>query len=184
MGFTLKHYIRSYAYPTINNKPGIDVGEDALLTENYIVNNIKNLHTNCIQPIVDLMGEGNLIITSGYRCKELNEKIGGVSNSHHTLGAAADIVSIGYPSATLFNLIYQNVSSFNQLIWEYPERGNYSQYRSNYSWISISYLEGNNPRTVSMASERDDLHEMYETEDTCRIGNYTHGISFAENNLV
>jgi hypothetical protein len=35
-----------------------------------------------------------------------------------------------------------------------------------------------------MASERDDLHEMYETEDTCRIGNYTHGISFAENNLV
>ena len=116
MGFTLKHYIKSYSHPQINNKPGVDVGEDALLTENYIVNNIKNLHTNCIQPIVDLMGEGNLIITSGYRCKELNEKIGGVSNSHHTLGAAADIVSIGYPSATLFNLIYQNVSSFNQLI--------------------------------------------------------------------
>ena len=36
MGFTLKHYIKSYSHPQINNKPGVDVGEDALLTENYI----------------------------------------------------------------------------------------------------------------------------------------------------
>ena len=63
-----------------------------------------------------------------------------------------------------------------------PAKG--SSNNKNFSWVSISYIEGSNQNISSLSSERDDLHEMYETEDTCRIGNYTHGISFAENNLV
>ena len=32
-----------------------------------------------------------IIITSGYRCKELNKKVGGKSNSFHLKGLAADL---------------------------------------------------------------------------------------------
>ena len=32
-----------------------------------------------------------LTVTSGYRCEEHNEEVGGVSNSQHVLGTAADI---------------------------------------------------------------------------------------------
>ena len=36
-----------------------------------------------------------LIITSGYRCEEHNEEVGGVPNSYHTRGVAADITYDG-----------------------------------------------------------------------------------------
>ena len=35
---------------------------------------------------------GGIIVTSGYRCPDLNKKVGGVSNSVHMLGYAADII--------------------------------------------------------------------------------------------
>lgn len=38
---------------------------------------------------------GPIIVSSGWRCKEHNAEIGGVSNSQHTLGTAADIYTVG-----------------------------------------------------------------------------------------
>jgi len=32
-----------------------------------------------------------VIVSSGYRCKKLNDKVGGVKNSAHLTGCAADI---------------------------------------------------------------------------------------------
>lgn len=43
-----------------------------------------------LQKIRDLLGEP-IHISSGYRCKELNDMIGGATNSDHLFGAAADI---------------------------------------------------------------------------------------------
>lgn len=40
-------------------------------------------------------------ITSGYRTPTYNTKVGGVSNSQHVLGTAADIVVSGVTSATV-----------------------------------------------------------------------------------
>ena len=34
-----------------------------------------------------------IIVTSGYRCPALNTAVGGVANSHHIVGCAADIVA-------------------------------------------------------------------------------------------
>ena len=34
-----------------------------------------------------------IIISSGYRCKELNKKVGGVDSSAHTIGYGVDLVS-------------------------------------------------------------------------------------------
>jgi hypothetical protein len=38
----------------------------------------------------------SIMITSGYRCPDHNMKVGGVKNSQHTLGKAADIKVKGY----------------------------------------------------------------------------------------
>ena len=39
-----------------------------------------------------------IIVTSGYRCPALNTAVGGVANSHHIVGCAADIVGTETPS--------------------------------------------------------------------------------------
>ena len=52
--------------------------------------NIKALVDNILQPLRDSWG-GPLFINSGYRCKELNDAVGGVETSQHRLGQAADV---------------------------------------------------------------------------------------------
>lgn len=47
-----------------------------------------------LQKLRDLV-EKPIIVNSGYRCPEYNKKIGGVSNSQHVAGNAADIVIRG-----------------------------------------------------------------------------------------
>ena len=45
-----------------------------------------------LDPIREAWGKP-IIVSSGYRCKELNALVGGVKNSHHLLGCAADITA-------------------------------------------------------------------------------------------
>lgn len=52
--------------------------------------NIKALVDCVLQPLRDAWG-GPLFINSGFRCKELNEKVGGVETSQHCKGMAADV---------------------------------------------------------------------------------------------
>lgn len=52
--------------------------------------NIIALVENLLQPLRDAWGQP-LFINSGYRSKELNEKVGGVESSQHRKGEAADV---------------------------------------------------------------------------------------------
>lgn len=78
-----------------------------------------------------------IIITSGYRCKELNIKIGGVPTSQHVKGQAADIIC--RDNRELFILIHEMIMNgeieVGQLI---DEKG--------YRWLHIStpHLKKNN----------------------------------------
>ena len=102
-----------------------------------------------------------IIVTSGYRCPALNTAVGGVANSHHIIGCAADIVApllspqggknqtapflssplggseggCGDQTQYLFHLIVQMQREgqirFTQLI---AEKG--------YRWLHISYVPG------------------------------------------
>ena len=99
-----------------------------------------------------------IIVTSGYRCPALNTAVGGVANSHHIVGCAADIkapllspqggktptsISVSSPlggteggqNLALFHLIVQMQREgqihFTQLI---AEKG--------YRWLHISYVPG------------------------------------------
>ena len=84
-------------------------------------------------PIREAWGEP-IVVSSGYRCKELNTLIGGVKNSHHMLGCAADLIAGNKADhRRLFKLIQQMQQEgriwFTQLIWEGDGR-----------WIHISYV--------------------------------------------
>lgn len=62
-----------------------------------------------------------ITVTSGYRSKALNTALGGVSNSDHLYGAAADIKG-KYSNRGLWNLIVDMINNndieVRQLIWE------------------------------------------------------------------
>jgi hypothetical protein len=76
-------------------------------------------------------------ISSGYRSKELNAKIGGSATSQHCKGQAVDIdmdgSTNGVSNADVFNYIKDNLP-FDQLIWEF---GN----EDNPDWVHVSYVE-------------------------------------------
>jgi len=187
--FNIKHNIISKKAEElgINNFPGVDQDKDPCLTYDFIINNLNLLHLNCIAPMLREFPPGDLLIKSAYRSSILNEAITGKANdfsSQHVRGYAIDIVSQGYSSSTVWNWCYQNLPNYHQLIWEYPELGEFSNNFDPCSWVHISYVENNNIRTSSFSSKRLDLHEMYKSENTNKRGNMTHNISLADNRII
>ena len=73
-------------------------------------------------------------ISSGYRSKELNAKIGGSETSQHCKGQAVDIDMDGtsLTNKQIFDYIKDNLP-FDQLIWEF---GN----EENCDWVHVSYV--------------------------------------------
>lgn len=128
--FTLEEFINS---PTaqkynIDNTPS-----------EQVKNNIITLVTNILQPIRNEW-EKPIRVTSGYRCKALNDKVKGSKTSQHLTGDAADI-TVGSPQENkkLFHLIVdmaqQKKIVYGQLIDEYG-----------YRWLHISYpIKGRKP---------------------------------------
>lgn len=51
--------------------------------------NVKALVENVLQPLRDVWGV--MMINSGYRCRRLNELVGGVESSQHRTGSACDV---------------------------------------------------------------------------------------------
>jgi len=55
--------------------------------------NLVMLHPKLLAKLMELRNtlERPVYITSGYRCPKYNQKVGGVANSYHLIGLAADI---------------------------------------------------------------------------------------------
>lgn len=103
------------------------------ITDWDVRDNIIALVENVLQPLRDAWGQP-LFINSGYRCKELNAKVGGVATSQHCKGQAAD-VGCSDPLA-LARLLLKMDLDFDQAI-VYP------------SFLHISYKdEGKNRRQL------------------------------------
>jgi hypothetical protein len=114
----------------IINAPGVDE-----------VCNLCALVHNVLQPLRDAMGE-SIKIGSGYRCPQLNKAVGGVSNSQHVKGEAADLCIDGdlKKGKRWFEWIKTHCQ-FDQLIWEHNAKGSY--------WVHVSYrADGKNRRQV------------------------------------
>ena len=122
--FNLIEFIKSSTASRLNidNTPSNDV-----------INNLKNLCINVLQPLRDKYGS-YISINSGYRSKELNTAIGGSKTSDHCYGYAADIDTID-DNIEIFNIIKDNFK-FDQLIAEMNDDGKPS-------WIHVSFKDTN-----------------------------------------
>lgn len=64
---------------------------------------------------------GTIVVTSGYRCKEVNEKSNGAPNSAHMTARAADIRVDGIAPGALATYIRDSGIGFDRCILEFPE---------------------------------------------------------------
>ena len=73
-----------------------------------VVQNLQKLCVLVLQPLRDAIGRP-VYINSGYRSKRLNARVGGVPNSYHLRGLAADIhVDNDEHAKVLFDILKQN----------------------------------------------------------------------------
>ena len=114
----------------IINAPGVDE-----------VCNLCALVHNVLQPLRDAMGEA-IKIGSGYRCPQLNKAVGGVSNSQHMKGEAADLCIDGdMKKGRKWMTWIMEHCDFDQLILEHNAKGTY--------WVHVSFRsDGKNRRQV------------------------------------
>ena len=103
--------------------------------------NLCALVHQVLQPLRNAMGH-EVKIGSGYRCPALNKAVGGVKNSQHMTGEAADLCIDGdlTKGRKWFTWI-QSHCNFDQLIWEHNAKGTY--------WVHVSYrASGNNRKQI------------------------------------
>ena len=87
-----------------------------------VLDNIKALVDNILDPLRAKIGRP-IIITSGYRCQQVNELVGGSKTSQHLSGKAADIHVQGYTPQQM-DMVYRTIQmyyDFDQLIF-YPSK--------------------------------------------------------------
>ncbi len=94
---------------------------------------LRALVEHLLDPLREAWGHP-LRVNSGYRCEALNRAVGGVSNSQHLLGEAADITA-GSRDANrrLLAMINKLGLPYDQLIDECNGR-----------WLHVSYRAGHN----------------------------------------
>lgn len=79
--------------------------------------NLTRLVTIVLDPLRS--DSGPLYITSGYRCKELNDSLGSKDTSYHRYGCAADVVSPNRSVQALAWRIQEMKLPFDKIIKEY-----------------------------------------------------------------
>jgi len=121
----------------INNKPSEE-----------IVLNLQLLCLNVLEPIEKLINK-QIIISSGYRSKELNSEIGGAKNSQHVEGKAADIKVKDISTEDLFQIIIKSEIEYDQIIQEFDR------------WIHISYNKGKNRKQKLRATKDQNNKTIY-----------------------
>jgi len=91
-----------------------------------VVFNLTQLCTNVLQPLRDKLSKP-IIVTSGYRCKRLNDLIGGAAKSQHLIGQAADIHCPQMTVEELYLYIRTSGVIYDQLIQEFDR------------WVHVSF---------------------------------------------
>tara|TARA_R110000764_G_C10837429_1_gene363635 strand:+ start:155 stop:604 length:450 start_codon:yes stop_codon:yes gene_type:complete len=130
--FTLEELTRSDTAVRfgIDNEPGSEETENLVRVCDMILEPIRHRYDTPILP------------SSGYRCLELNRKIGSSDKSQHTKGQAVDFEVKGVPNMEVASWIMDNLD-YDQLILEF-----YKEDQPNSGWIHCSYV-GNENRNES-----------------------------------
>ena len=109
------------------------------------IDNMKELCRHVLEPVRDHY-RTSIHLTSGYRSKELNAKVGGSKTSQHSSGQAADFEVAGTPNIDVVKWIRDNLD-YDQIILEFydPSKG------PNSGWVHVSYNAKHNRKEVLTA---------------------------------
>lgn len=112
-----------------------------------VIRNLEKLAKTILQPLRTALGP--VVITSGYRPKELNDLVGGSKYSAHLDGRAADIKVIGRSVGEVFDWIIEHKGNqVDQVIHEFDR------------WIHIGISD--KPRNQHLYATRKDGKTKYE----------------------
>lgn len=101
-----------------------------------IVRNLQYGVDMVLDPLRRLYGKP-IVITSGFRCFELNKRVGGVTNSWHTQGNAADIHVSSLTEATKIFSNLQKIPSVDTALFEHSQTG---------QWLHVQWNMHKTPR--------------------------------------
>ena len=101
-----------------------------------IIRNLQYGVNMVLDPLRRMYGKP-IIITSGYRCRELNKKVGGVTNSWHTQGNAADIHVSSLEEASKIFSNLQKIPSVDTALFEHSTSG---------QWLHVQWNMQKTPR--------------------------------------
>lgn len=105
-----------------------------------VKNNLQGLITNVLDPLREAYGKP-IVVNSGYRSPALNKAVGGVPDSQHLTGMAADLRGEKNTKAELAEMCRRAISLgvYDQLIFEHS---------GNSLWLHISYNPRGNRRQL------------------------------------
>lgn len=125
--FTLQEFIKSSTATRlkIDNTPNAVILRNLEYGVQMVLDPLRRIHR---QPI---------IITSGYRCEKLNKAVGGVSNSWHTKGNAADIhIKDEVEARKIFDIL-KTLPSVDTVLFEHSRHS---------QWIHVQWDINKTPR--------------------------------------
>lgn len=141
------------------------------LPENARSNEVA-LVDNLLDPVRDVFG-GAIKVNSGYRCPRHNAKVGGVKNSQHLSGEAADICAEtrGYRNITDWKMANQDIvrailklGRFDQLILE-----NVGENDLLPTWVHVSYNRKSNRGQVLKKVVGKKGYSALSKEEICKL---------------
>lgn len=125
--FTLQEFIKSTtaARLKIDNTPSAEILRNLEYGVQMVLDPLRRIHQ---KPI---------IITSGYRCEKLNKAVGGVANSWHTKGNAADIrIKDENEAREIFDIL-KTLPSVDTVLFEHSRQS---------QWIHVQWDMTKTPR--------------------------------------
>ena len=118
------------------------------------IENFKLIAEKVFEPIREHF-KVPILISSGYRSKELNSAIGGSLTSQHCSGEALDLDMDGtsVTNKQIFDFIKNNLV-FDQLIWEFGTK-------DNPDWVHVSYESTGKQRKQILRATRTNGKTVY-----------------------
>lgn len=108
-----------------------------------VIDNLTALVDNVLDPLRELYGKP-IHISSGYRCPRLNKAVGGVANSQHLTGQAADINQGSHEENRRLFIYLEEYCTFDQLLWE-----------NGGAWVHVSFRkDGKNRQQVKRITKK------------------------------
>ena len=101
-----------------------------------IIDNLQYGVDMVLEPLRRLYGQP-IRINSGYRCPKLNKLVGGVPNSWHQVGNAADIHISSAEEAKILFANLQKLTSVDTVLFEHSKTA---------QWLHVQWDKTKNPR--------------------------------------